>query len=466
MDFILLTQNTTPIIGQVAWLLGLIMNGIFYVIDLIGLPNVGLAIILFTIVVNLLMMPLTIKQQKFSKLNAKMSPEIQAIQAKYKNRKDTDSQMAQNQEIQAVYAKYGVSASGSCVQLLIQMPILFALYRVIYSMPAYVTKIKDTFTVLAEHIISVDNGNFIKNSEIETIASTVRMYGQSIEKGNLTNGIIDVLNRLSSTDLATVADHYHLNDLTYEGQLILSNDTTRGLIDIYNNFLGLNMGDSPSLLIRNALSVGAYGIVIGALLIPILSMVTQWINVKLMPQQPTENKDTSSMAQSMKMMNNFMPIMSAVFCFTLPSGMGLYWVAGSVVRSIQQIIINKHMDKMDFDEIIQKNSVKSAKKIEKMKKTQERMNTYAAMNTRNIQNKANTTNNPAKSINRSGSVQSGTAQKSGNVQRMSQKASIQGQKSANVDYNRGEAKPGSMMAKANMVKKYNEQNNRDNKSDK
>ena len=58
MNLILLTQSTTPVIGQVAWVLGMIMNGIFYVIDLIGLPNIGLAIILFTIVVNLLMTPL------------------------------------------------------------------------------------------------------------------------------------------------------------------------------------------------------------------------------------------------------------------------------------------------------------------------------------------------------------------------------------------------------------------------
>ena len=115
MNGILLTQNSTFIIGQVAWLLGKIMEGIFEVLNMIGIPNIGLAIILFTIVVNLLMMPLTIKQQKFSKLSAKMNPEIQAIQAKYKNRKDQDAQLAQNQEIQAVYAKYGVSPTGSCL---------------------------------------------------------------------------------------------------------------------------------------------------------------------------------------------------------------------------------------------------------------------------------------------------------------------------------------------------------------
>ena len=93
MNGILLTQNSTFIIGQVAWLLGKIMEGIFEVLNMIGIPNIGLAIILFTIVVNLLMMPLTIKQQKFSKLSAIMQPEIQKIQKKYQGKKDQDSMM-------------------------------------------------------------------------------------------------------------------------------------------------------------------------------------------------------------------------------------------------------------------------------------------------------------------------------------------------------------------------------------
>ncbi len=437
MNFILLTQNSTPVIGQVAWLLGKIMNGIFYVLDMIGIPNVGIAIILFTVVVNLLMMPLTIKQQKFSKLSAKMNPEIQAIRDKYKNRTDNDSMMAQNQEVQAVYAKYGVSASGSCVQLLIQMPILFALYKVIYSMPAYVTKIGATFRVLAEKIISVDGGAFLQDSGVDSIANTVTMYGKAMTNGSdLSNGIIDVLNKLSSVDLSTVAQHYDLTNLTYEGQLILSNDTTRGLIDTYNNFLGLNMGDSPSALIRAAWTTGAVGIIIGAIMIPVLSMVTQWINIKLMPQQDTGSKDSqaSSMAQSMKTMNMIMPIMSAWFCFTLPSGLGLYWVAGSVIRSIQQVVINKHIDKMDFDAIIKKNSVKSAKKLEKMKQAQERMSTYASMNTRNIQNKSN------------------------NSSTMTQAEKEEALKKAKERYQSSGSKSGSMMTKANMVKDYNEKN--------
>ncbi len=439
---ILLTQSSTPIIGQVAWVLGKIMEGIFAVINFLGIPNIGLAIILFTIVVYLLMLPLTIKQQKFSKLSAKMNPEIQAIQAKYKNKAKSDNQamMAQNQEIQEVYAKYGVSPTGSCVQLLIQMPILFALYQVIQAMPAYVGRIGNTFAELANKIIQVDKGHFLQNSGIDSINKTVSMYGRHITDDNMRNGIIDVLNKLSSTDMAVIAEHYDLSSLTYQGELILSNETTRGLIDTYNNFLGLNIGNSPSHIINGALETGSYLLIVGAILIPVLSALTQWINVKLMPtQNNNDNKSgqESSMASSMKMMNNIMPIMSAWFCFTLPSGMGLYWIAGSVVRTIQQIVINKHIDKMDFDKIIQQNSKKSAKKLEKMKERQEKLNAYASMNTRNIQDRAN--------------MNTGTK---------SQAEKEAAAKKA-AEYYNNNAKPGSLMARANMVKQYNEKNNKD-----
>jgi YidC/Oxa1 family membrane protein insertase len=411
------------------------MEGIFFCIDKIGIPNIGLAIILFTLVINLLMLPLTIKQQKFAKLSAKMNPEIQAIQAKYKGKKDNDSNIAQNAEIQAVYAKYGVSPTGSCMYLIIQMPILFALYRVIYAMPAYVTKIGDTFRVLAEKIIEVDGGEFLKNSGIDSIASTVSAYGRNMTDANLKNGIVDVLNKLSSSDMSTIASHYDLSQLTYKGQLILSNDTTRGLIDTYNNFLGLNIGNSPWYIMKEAFSNGAWLLAIGAIAIPVLSALSQWINVKLMPQQDNsstgvKNEQAETMASSMKTMNMMMPLMSAYFCFTLPSGMGLYWVAGSVVRSIQQVIINKHIDKMDIDEIIKKNSIKSQKKLEKQKEQQEKLNAYANMNTRNIKSKANITTG----------------------------SSADSDSDINVSGTYNETNPGSMMSKANKVKKYNEKN--------
>ena len=449
MYLTLLTVNQTPIIGWIARLLGLIMDGIFNLLDLIGIPNIGLAIILFTIVVNLLMLPLTIKQQKFSKLSAKMNPEIQAINAKYKNKTDNESRMAQQQEIQAVYAKYGVSAGGSCLQLLIQMPILLALYRVIQSMPAYVTKIGNVFGELANVIVQ-DGAAFLKNSGSDTIQRVVNTYGSSMNNvETLKLGIIDVLNKLSSADLDIVAKHYDLTQLTYPqvgGKLILGSD---GLINTYNNFIGLNMGDSPSTLIQSAWGSDpkVWGIIIGALMIPLLSALTQWINVKLMPQTANSaNGDdaASSMASSMKMMNTIMPLFSAWLCFSFPSGLGLYWIAGSVVRCIQQVVINKHFDKMDFDEIIKQNSAKSAKKMEKLKKQQEMLSNYANLNTKNIQSRANSYNNPANS-NASEKDSSSGSDYSGS--------------SSSKNVGTGNANPKSITAKANLVKQYNERNN-------
>lgn len=456
---IYLTQSTTPIIGHIAWLLGKIMEGIFNVINFIGLPNIGLAIILFTIVMNLLMMPLTIKQQKFSKLSAKMNPELEAIRKKYAGRKDNDSVMAQNQETQAVYAKYGVSPTGSCAQLLIQMPILFALYNVIQAMPAYVSKIGNTFGVLADKILTVDKAAFLQDSGVETITRTVSMYGSKLldESGNvLKTGVIDVLYKLSSTDMAVVAEHYGLSDLMYEGELILSSETTRGLIDTYNNFLGLNMGNSPSNTITTAFAAGNWLLIIGAVMIPVLSAVTQWINVKLMPSSNNDKKpvdrDTTSgqMESSMKTMNKIMPLMSAWFCFTLPAGLGLYWIAGSVVRSIQQIVINKYIDKLDFDQVIAKNSKKSQKKLEKLQAQQERLNAYAAMNTRNIQTKANV-NTTQSSVNKTVNNSSNTANAVNHTADTASKNT--GSKTSTS---------GSLRARANLVKEYNEKNNSKN----
>ena len=432
MNGILLTQNSTFIIGQVAWVLGKIMEGIFEVLNMIGIPNIGLAIILFTIVVNLLMMPLTIKQQKFSKLSAKMNPEIQAIQAKYKNRKDQDAQLAQNQEIQAVYAKYGVSPTGSCLYLLIQMPILFALYRVIYAIPAYVGRVKEAFFPLVDNIIDTQNATELvqnlTNSGMYSKQFTSASFVAGTHSEYVQNTIIDCLNKASTADFASISEQFPS----------LATDVTNTVskLEEYNNFLGLNIGNSPSYLLKEAWTNGAWLLVIGAIAIPVLSAVTQWINVKLMPQQDTSsstsgNDQAAAMASSMKTMNMIMPLMSAWFCFTLPSGMGLYWVAGSVVRSIQQVVINKHIDKMNFDDIIKKNSEKSAKKLEKMKVQQEKLNAYANMSTKNIQKKANI----------SSKVDSSEV-------------------SADSYSEVKEAKPGSMMAKANMVRDYNEKNSR------
>ncbi len=436
MTGILLTKSTTPIIGWVANILGFIMEGIFNILNFIGIPNIGLSIILFTIVIYLLMLPLTIKQQKYSKLSAKMNPELQAVNAKYKNRKDNDSMMQMNAETQAIYAKYGVSPTGSCLQMLIQMPILLSLYQVIYRMPAYVSKIGNAFGALADEIIN--RGLVGKVQEFAQAANYKNNFAV-----NERNAIIDVLNKLNSADLLSFARENGFADIQLSGRNILTQGSEKGLIDIYNNFLGLNMANAPSDIVKVAMETGAWLMVVAAISIPLFAAVTQWINVKLMPQQAQSNdnkNDTaSSMASSMKTMNMIMPIMSAFFCYSLPTGMGLYWIAGSVVRSIQQIIINRHIDKMDLNDIIEANKEKSVKKMEKVKNKQARLQQYANMSTKGIGGTVNTKNYTQKALE--------AADKTGDSDHSEVKPS-----STN-------AKPGSLMAKANAVKDYNERNN-------
>ena len=381
----LLTQNSTFIIGPVAKLLGFIMNAIFEFLKLIGIPNIGLSIILFTIVVYLLLMPLTVRQQKFSKLSAKMSPELQAIQNKYKDKqRDQEAMMAMNEEQKAVYAKYGVSPSGTCVQLLIQMPILLALYRVIYAIPAYVGRIKDVFThndFITNLMSQEGSQEFI--STFKNAAMYTKQFGS--EKFTAENTFIDILNKASTVEWQSIATEYPslADEVTYITEKL----------DKYNNFLGLNIANSPSFTIGQAFDNGQWLLLIGAILIPLLSALTQWINVKLMPNStPTDtknqNEQQAAMMSSMKMMNYMMPITSAIFCFTLPAGMGIYWIAGSVVRTIQQIAINKYIDKMDLDKIVEKNKEKYEKKREKIAQMGgydlNTMNKYASMRTKNI----------------------------------------------------------------------------------
>lgn len=431
MSGIILTQNQTFIIGPVAKLLGYLMEGIFFCLDKIGIPNIGLSIILFTIVIYLLMMPLTVKQQKFSKLSAKMNPELQAIQAKYKGKKDNDSAMRMNEETQAVYAKYGVSPTGSCLQLIIQMPILFALYRVIYAMPAYVGKIKEAFFPLVDKLIAqAGSAEFIQTFRDSAMFSK-QFTNEAFTSGNIEyvqNTFIDVLNRASTLEWHSLIDNFPS----------LGADVTNTLttLEKYNNFLGLNIANSPSFTMKEALASGTYLMVVAALAIPVLSAITQWINTKLMPQ-PDNNSQDNPMASSMKTMNLMMPIMSAVFCYTLPAGMGLYWIAGSVVRSVQQVMINKHIDKMDLDEVIKKNVEKKKKKMEKAGIDPNKINNYANMSTRNVA-----------AVN--------TAKVESSMSQEEKDAAMR----KSTEYYTKNAKPGSLASKANMVKQYNEKNNK------
>lgn len=408
---IVLTQSNTFIIGSIAKLLGFIMNGIFNALSYIGIENIGLSIIIFTVIVYTLMIPMTIKQQKFSRMSAVMNPEIQKIQKKYKNKKDQASMMKMQEETKLVYEKYGTSPTGGCLGSLIQFPILFALWPVIQNIPAYVTSIKDAYMPLVNQIMATDG--YQKIMEGIGKASPI-MINPGTYDYSKANTLVDVLYKFRPGTWDTLADKFP--DLT---NLI---DSTKNSLTHLNTFLGINIAETPGSMFMTATKNFSIGLIIVALAIPVLSGLSQWISAKLMQQATsTGNDDDNPMAAQMKTMMNVMPLISVFMCFSMPAGLGIYWIASAVVRTIQQLVINKFLSKKSMDELIEENIKKAAKKREKKDAVSgKEINAMAHKNVKNIDDQKRKTTS-----------------------------------SNNIDSYKQNAKPGSLASKANMVSDFN-----------
>lgn len=400
---IFLTQET-GFLKPIAWLLGQIFNFLFLFVEKIGIPNIGLCVILFTIIVRLIMMPLTIKQQKFSKLSNMMNPEIQAIQAKYKDKKDNESMMKMNAETKAVYEKYGTSPTGGCLVMIIQLPIMFALYRVIYKIPGYVSSIYETCNGIFKKITGVENwATILENNDITSLSNL----------GDKPEEFIDKIYTFSSdtwTKITSIGDFSSVAEESDKLQHI-------------TNFFGINLTQAPG---------WKWSL---ALLIPLLAGLTQWLSSKLMENKNTtsNNSQQPGMAGSMKVMNTVMPIMSAFFCITFPACIGIYWITSSVVQIVQQLIINNKMNHIDVEQMVQANIDKlNAKRAKKGLPPKKITNTATAY------------------------VEQVKKQEA-RVERKEQRD--EEIKKATDYYKNTSAKPGSLAAKANMVKMFNERNN-------
>lgn len=437
MSDILLTAYPGSILGPIAKLLGILMDWIYSGISNITggrVESVVLSIVIITIIIYMCLLPLTIKQQKFSKLSQKMQPEMQAIQAKYKNKKDQASMMAMQEETQLLYQKYGISPMGSCVQMLIQMPILFALYRVFYNIPAYLSGVKGSFTGLVDSIQQtsgyqdtlvslMEKYNVVTSSGLNASNAASKLADASGDA--LSNYIIDILYKLPSKGWDALLDGKFFDGI----QSVV--EKTHDALLHFNYFLGLNISDTPWYIIKSNFTDKPDKwllFVILALLIPVLSYLTQMINIKLMPQTTNGN---DQMASQMKMMNLMMPLMSLFFCFTVPVGLGIYWICSALVRGIQQFFVNRHIENLDLEAVMAKNEEKAKKKRKKMGLSEDYIKKAAQIKTKSIDNKANV------------SVSAGTEEKLAKA----------------AEY-KANAKAGSLASKANMVKEFNERNSR------
>lgn len=412
------------ILGPIASVLGVIMDILFRITDQFGIFNVGLCIILFTIVTKMLMLPLTIKQQKSTKLMGVMNPEIQAIQAKYKGKTDNESMQRQNVEIQAVYEKYGTSMTGGCLPLLIQMPILFALFSVIRNIPAYVSSVRVSFDQVVSAIMG--QGGYIDKITAITDVSKA-LNGVAIDKFDFTSAdkLVDMLYHFSAAQWSELEAAFPAISTTIAAEA--------AEIAEMNSFFGLNIAEAPGWMPSFAW------------IIPILAGLSQFISVKIMQgnqQQPDQDNPT---AQSMQTMNNVMPLMSAFFCITMPVGLGIYWIASSIVQIIQQLAINKYMEKIDIDEMVKKNIEKVNKKRAKQGLPPTKVSSVS------------TTLEEARA----------NQEKAKKAEEEKREKTAKQIEESNMRYFRNDPNPNSLASKAAMVQKYNEahekRNNNKNK---
>lgn len=407
------------IIEPIASLLGKVLDVLFVGINAIGLGNIAIAIILFTLLVKLLMLPLTAKQSKMMKLNSIIGPEVRAIQNKYKDKKgDQNAMLKMQEETKAVYAKYGTSQMGGCVQMLIQFPILLALYRVFQRIPMYVTSLKALFiNILGDGgngiMSAADYSDFMSNTfNTGTLAK--------IDWSNVNDAVV-AMNSFTTEQWNLLKEHF-----TSYASVIADNQAK---ITEMNTFIGINVSQVPTL----ALNI--------AILIPILSGVTQYISVRV--SQGKSNQDDSDNPAAASM-NIFMPIMSAFIAFSVPAGLGLYWIATAVIQTIIQICINRYYDKLGVDEIVRRNVEQRNKKRAKKGLPPEKIAKNATTSTKKIDSQT-------KSQERIDKLQQKKEQNDKKVKEILEA----------TNYYKS-AKPGSLAEKAGMVAKYNEKNSKKN----
>lgn len=316
---------------------GMILNLIFEGIALLTpVGTLGFTIIVFTVVTRLLLTPLQIKQMRTTRAMSKIQPELTRIQKKYANKKDQQSQMAYSQELQGIYKKYKISPFAGCLPLLIQLPLIYALYNVLRQPSRYIERLGGLYTQLADVLT-------------QNVPNVDSILNQVVEKVPLTSTAVYELQKLGDT--AGVADK--LSHFTTDQWLALQEFISPQVSELLANLLEVkhgfeyfivNLVDTPAQLVAN----GQYL----ALLIPIAAGASTFIfsKITMAASKPVASADgAANPADSMmKVMNIMMPIMMGWFSYTVPNGLALYWISGNIIMMLQQIWVNKIVDKQQL----------------------------------------------------------------------------------------------------------------------
>ncbi|MBE6656249.1 MAG: YidC/Oxa1 family membrane protein insertase [Ruminococcaceae bacterium] len=255
----------------------------------------AVALLLFAIVVKIVLLPMSIKQQKTQIKGAKLRPKMAAIEKKYAGRTDQKTLQKKQQEMMALQQEEGYSPLSGCLPLLIQLPIIIILYNIIQNPLTNILGFNDAF-------ISTNIHPFIPVEAHETQLKTLAAIFEPANAAGVAQIAPDILEKLQSINL---------------------------------NFFGLNMGVVPTV------SWSWY------LLIPIFTALSSYasmkISRKLMGQNPAMQAQSPETRTSGIIMDLMMPLMSLWFAFKLPALLGLYWIYQSILGVVQQFILSKAM---------------------------------------------------------------------------------------------------------------------------
>ena len=292
------------------------------------------ALFVFAIIVEIILLPFTIKQQQNSIKQAKLRPKEMAIRNKYKGRNDRATQLKVSEEVQAMYQKENYSPFSGCLQLLIQMPVILALYQVVINPLQHVLHVsKDAITVMQTYATAaVEEGGL--GLTVNSQRGTIELISIIKEKGiEFFSGVVEYANSVGSTKGFAVSGQE-----TYDAFLAIADK----MPDF--NFFGLNLAETPSFSNPSWL-----------LIVPVLTFLAYFGSMKLnrkFTYQPTTG-DAAQDAQagcSNKTMDIMMPLMSVWISTVVPAAIGVYWIFKSILGTVKQFIMSKAMPVPTFTE--------------------------------------------------------------------------------------------------------------------
>ena len=327
-------------------LFGYVLNFLY---EIVG--NFGWAIILFSILVKIIMLPISIKQQKTLKKSQKINDEMKQIQFKYKN--DPEKM---NQEVMALYKRENLSPFSGCFSAIVQLVLLFAVFYLVRSPLTYMKKVDPEVISQLEAVVQ-EQGYTSNYREIAVINYINNLENQeTVEDANIQENQDSVENQENLTtpeeaitenqeDSSQVSETDEPNNTENEDE---SFNIYEYMDEIYINmdFLGLDLSKVPTENLDN----------LQVLIIPALYVISSIISIKLSTNSMNQKKSNKligdgsekeekdeydAMAQANKSMSYFTPIMSICIACIAPLGLALYWLINNILMIFERIILNK-----------------------------------------------------------------------------------------------------------------------------